>query len=73
MKDKDKHKIYIFNSKGKEGEKIETQVYALNFYQAFDGMVNIFPYNDCFDIAGMEETTLPEEWTFKTNEIRLSN
>ncbi len=65
--------IYIFQAKDKEGVLTDIQLYANDYYEAWDVMVLLNPVFEDITLNGLEYTTAPYEWDFFTNEIRLTN
>ncbi len=65
--------IYLFQAKDKEGELTDIQLYANDYYEAWDCVVLLNPVYEDITLNGIEFTTLPYEWDLFTNEIRLTN
>ncbi len=65
--------IYLFQVSYKEGAITDIQLYANDYYMAWDAMILLNPVYEDITLQGVEFTTSPLEYCDETDLICLNN
>lgn len=68
------YNIYLFTLEYTEGDFTDTEIYATDFFKAWDAIIEINPgYVGSIEFKGIEYSSCPWEWTYLSTQIRLFN